>query len=234
MAAIALWTILGFLLGSVPFAYVVVMATMGRDVRDYGDGNPGAMNAWRAGGWHLGVPSIALDVLKGAIPVGLAHYAYGISGWEIVPIALAPIIGHAYTPFLGFKGGKAVSVSYGVWTGLMFWKGPLILAVAQGVFFIFLASDAWVTVLGMAALFGFLFLSGAQNQIMAVAMGNLAVFAQRYFRVLRRGLKPRLGRPFQWIDTSHWTDVKPHHGTAGEAENSGTAGGNAEGDAARH
>ncbi|MFH1736684.1 MAG: glycerol-3-phosphate acyltransferase, partial [Actinomycetota bacterium] len=179
MVAVALWSILGFLLGSVPFAYVLVMVIIGKDVRHFGDGNPGAMNAWRAGGWPIGVPAIILDFLKGAIPVGLAHQVYGLSGWVIAPIALAPILGHAYTPFLGFRGGKSVSVTYGVWAGLLSWSGPLLLAVGQGLFFIFLASDSWVTVLGAAAFAGFLFLYGEGAPILAIAAGNLAVFVQR-------------------------------------------------------
>jgi acyl phosphate:glycerol-3-phosphate acyltransferase len=204
MKTIAIWSILGFLLGSVPFAYVLTMRFMGEDVRHFGDGNPGAMNAWRAGGWQLGLPAIILDFLKGAIPVGLAHQVYGISGWGIVPIALAPILGHAYSPFLGFKGGKAVSVTYGVWAGLLSWQGPLMLAVGQGLFFIFLASDSWVTVLGATTFFGFLVLNGQSTPVLTVVAVNLMVFFQRYSRDLRHGLKPRYNRPFEWLDTSHW------------------------------
>lgn len=204
MVAVALWSILGFLLGSVPFAYVLVMVIIGEDVRNFGDGNPGAMNAWRAGGWQVGVPAIILDFLKGAIPVGLAHQVYGLSGWVIAPIALAPILGHAYSPFLEFRGGKSVSVTYGVWAGLLSWPGPLLLAVGQGLFFIFLASDSWVTVLGAAAFLGFLFLYGEGAPVLVVAGGNLAVYIQRYWRDLKHGLKPRFNRPFEWLDTSHW------------------------------
>lgn len=204
MVVVALWSILGFLLGSVPFAYVLVMVIIGKDVRHFGDGNPGAMNAWRAGGWPIGVPAIILDFLKGAIPVGLAHQVYGISGWAIAPIALAPILGHAYTPFLEFRGGKSVSVTYGVWAGLLSWPGPLLLAVGQGLFFIFLASDSWVTVLGATAFVGFLFLYGEAAPVLSIAAGNVAVFVQRYWHDLQRGLKPRFNRPFQWLDTSHW------------------------------
>jgi acyl phosphate:glycerol-3-phosphate acyltransferase len=203
MKAIALWSILGFLLGSVPFAYVLTMGFMGEDVRHFGDGNPGAMNAWRAGGWQLGLPAIILDFLKGAITVGLAHQVYGINGWAIIPIALTPILGHAYSPFLGFKGGKAVSVTYSVWAGLLSWQGPLMLAVGQGLFFVILASDSWVTVLGAAAFFGFLVLSGQSTPVLTIGAVNLMIFFQRYSRNLRQGLKPRFNRPFEWLDTSH-------------------------------
>jgi acyl phosphate:glycerol-3-phosphate acyltransferase len=194
MKAVLLWTILGLFTGSVPFASIVVRSFMNADVRDYGDGNPGGMNAWRAGGWRLGAPVIILDILKGTLPVGMAHFAYGIGGWAIVPIALAPIIGHAYTPFLDFKGGKSVAVSYGVWLGLTGWQGPLMLAVGQGIFFIFIASDSWTTLLGMGAFIFFLYLFRFQTPLIVLAGINLAIFIQRYFKDLKPGLRPRFGK----------------------------------------
>jgi glycerol-3-phosphate acyltransferase PlsY len=60
-----------------------------------GDGNPGAVNAWRAAGGRAGVPAGLFDFLKAAVPVGLANWVFGVSGWGLLPIALAPIVGHA-------------------------------------------------------------------------------------------------------------------------------------------
>ncbi len=200
MRTIILWVLLGFFLGAVPFAYIMVKLALDKDVRDFGDGNPGGMNAWRAGGWKVGSLVIILDILKGLLPVGLAHFNYGIGGWTIVPIALAPILGHAYSPFLDFKGGKSVSVTYGVWAGLTGWQGPLIFAACQGAFLVIMASDAWITVLGMVAgslvMYGF----GYEVPFVTLAAANALIFAERYRRTLVMGPKFRLHRPFKWID----------------------------------
>jgi glycerol-3-phosphate acyltransferase PlsY len=209
MLAIISWTVAAYLLGAIPFSLILTKIVTGKDVRDFGDGNPGATNAWRAGGWRVGLTAIFLDALKGAAPAGLAVAAYGLDSWAMLPIAAAPIIGHAYSPFLGFKGGKSVSVSYGVWLGLLFWKGPLALAIGQGMFFIFLASDAWITVLGAAVMLIFYLTFDLGTPVAVLAALNIAVFVQRYWDILKRGLKLRHNRPFEWVDTGHWRDNRP-------------------------
>ncbi len=102
-----MWTVVGFVCGSLMFAYWLGRLWLHVDIRDYGDGNPGAGNAWRAGGWRLGLPAALLDYAKAAIPVALAHYGAGIDGWGIVPVALAPVLGHAFSPFMGFRAARA-------------------------------------------------------------------------------------------------------------------------------
>ena len=96
---IALWTIIGFCSGSIPFSYWLGKIFLHTDIRQYGDGNPGAFNAWRAGKYKIGLPALILDYLKGAIPVGLAKNVFGISGFGLIPIALSPVFGHAFSPF---------------------------------------------------------------------------------------------------------------------------------------
>ena len=73
------WIVVGFLCGALPFAVWLPRLIAGADVRRYGDGNPGAFNAWKAGGWHTGLPVLLLDFFKGALPVGLAHYTGGLA-----------------------------------------------------------------------------------------------------------------------------------------------------------
>jgi len=130
MKSLFLWSLLGFLLGSVPFSYWSGRLLLKTDVRQYGDGNPGGANAWKAGGWRIGLVAIFLDIAKGLLPVVLAR-RYGVADWGLVPIALAPVLGHAFTPFLGFHGGKALAATGGVWLGLIGVEAPL----AYGLFF---------------------------------------------------------------------------------------------------
>ena len=122
-----LWTGFGFLVGAMPFSYWLGRIVLHTDIRLYGDGNPGAISAWRAGTWRIGLPAMLLDYLKGAVPVSLAHLAFGISGWSLVPIALAPVLGHAFSPFMRFRGGKAIAATFGIWTGVLLAEGPMVL-----------------------------------------------------------------------------------------------------------
>lgn len=113
-----IWAMLGFFTGSIPFSVLLSRLFLKDDVRRYGDGNPGGANAWKAGGWSMGVLVTLLDMAKGYLPVMLALNS-GITGWEIVPVALAPILGHAFSPFLKFRGGKALAATGGVWFALL-------------------------------------------------------------------------------------------------------------------
>jgi len=189
-----LWTGLGFLLGAMPFSYWLGLLVLQTDIRHYGDGNPGAANAWRAGGWRLGLPASLLDYLKGAVPVGLAHFACGSSGWELVPVALAPVLGHAFSPFLGLRGGKALAVTFGIWTGLTLGEGPIMLGVFFSLFFLLQTVDAWAVVLGMLGLLAHFLMRQAAFPTLAIWGGNLIVLTWKHRHDL---LQPSRLRP--WI-----------------------------------
>ena len=113
MIADALIVVGGYLLGSIPFGYVIPRLVRGDDVRRHGSGNVGASNVWRVYGPSLGVPVALLDVAKGFFPalVGLA-----VGGdWVGVLAGAAAMVGHARPLFLGFsKGGKMVATAGGV------------------------------------------------------------------------------------------------------------------------
>ena len=125
-----IWSCIGFILGSIPFSVWLGRVVLHKDIRAYGDGNPGAANVLRAGGRLVGVVAILLDFAKGAIPVGVAVFVVRMSGWRLVPVALAPVLGHAFSPFLSFRGGKAIATTFGVWTGLTLWLGPTIIGLS--------------------------------------------------------------------------------------------------------
>jgi glycerol-3-phosphate acyltransferase PlsY len=145
-----LFTIISFLLGSIPFSLIIGRWAAGVDIRQFGDHNPGATNVYRAAGIEWYIPALLLDALKGALPVGVAWYLVGVEGWQIIPIALAPIFGHAFSPWLGFRGGKAVATTFGIWTGLTLAAGPIILGVLLVLMYALMTIDAW------AMLFAFL------------------------------------------------------------------------------
>jgi glycerol-3-phosphate acyltransferase PlsY len=132
------WISLAFFCGSLPFSVWLGKLTMGLDVRQVGDGNPGATNVFRAGSKLTGLLVLILDIGKGALPVGMAYYVLELRGPAMFLVASAPLLGHIFSPFLGFRGGKGIAVSFGVWIGLTVWKISLpaliILMIANALF----------------------------------------------------------------------------------------------------
>lgn len=198
VGAVFLWTVLGFFAGSLPFSVWIGRLVARADVRRWGDGNPGAANAWRAGGWRAGLPALLLDYLKGATPVALARFGAGIDGWGLVPVALAPVLGHAFSPFLRFRGGKAIAATFGVWSGLTLWAGPTVMGLALTLAVALNRTDAWSAVFGMVALGVYLLLTGAPGPLLAVWAGNLALILWKHRRDLRTPprARPWLRKPF--------------------------------------
>jgi len=114
-------TVIAFLSGSVMYSYFVPKFFYHIDVRKSGsDANPGAANAISAVGLPLGLLCMAFDVLKALVPVYIAVSVIHLSGFSIVPVIVAPVLGHAFSPFLKFRGGKAISATFGSLLGILF------------------------------------------------------------------------------------------------------------------
>src|SRR5690606_14820148 len=111
------WTALAWLSGSLMFSYWLGCLKR-RNLREVGDGNPGGVNLLKAVGIGWGLAGIALDFLKGYVPLVLLLWNGAVTGYELVPVAIAPVLGHAFSPFLKFQGGKAIAVTFGVWSAL--------------------------------------------------------------------------------------------------------------------
>lgn len=172
---VALATAVTFFLGSLPFAVWLGRLVAHSDVRTVGDGNPGTANAFKVGGWKTGVPTLVLEVGKAGVPVGFANLALGLRAWALVPVAVAPIVGHAFSPFLRCRGGKAIAATFGSWIGLTGFWHPLALGLGMGVCFAVQTVDAW-TVVGGMLLFGlFLFVTGGPLAVLTFWGLNLAL-----------------------------------------------------------
>lgn len=175
------WVLAGFFAGALPFSVWIGRLAMGKDIRLFGDGNPGAFNVFRAGGRGWGWLAILLDGLKGAIPVGLANFWAGYEGWSLACIALAPVLGHAFSPFLRLRGGKGLAVTFGVWTGLSLWLAPTILGGLFAVFLWIFRRDVWAVFLGQAGLgLAFAWLSVDRTWFVVWA-GSTAILIVKYF-----------------------------------------------------
>jgi acyl phosphate:glycerol-3-phosphate acyltransferase len=111
--------VFSFLCGSIPTGYLLIKISKQQDIRTIGSGNIGSTNVRRAGGFGLSLATQAIDILKGLIPVGITWllsqtYQRGEEETLLVAaVALASILGHDFSPFLGFRGGKGVNTTLG-------------------------------------------------------------------------------------------------------------------------
>lgn len=190
MDSVMLWTLLAFLAGSMPFSVWLGYLFARKDVRTVGDGNPGGWNAWLAGGFAVGLTVGLLDVFKGFIPVSLA-VANGVSGWGIVPVALAPVLGHAFTPFLRFRGGKAVAATLGVWMALIGANSWIAYAVLALLSLLFQAENAWSAIAGMLGLGIYLWIIQCPVEVIAAWGGNFLIMLYKHRKELRLPLPIR-------------------------------------------
>lgn len=146
------YVIAAFLCGSIPFSFWLGKLFLKVDVRQVGDGNPGAANVFKAGGKVVGILSLLLDVTKAALPVGLAYHNLAIRGVPMFFIAVAPILGHVFSPFLGFKGGKGLASALGVWIGLTIWKASLAGVIGTLLGIALTTVPGWAVLLGLVGI----------------------------------------------------------------------------------
>ncbi|MGC9293100.1 MAG: glycerol-3-phosphate 1-O-acyltransferase PlsY [Acidobacteriaceae bacterium] len=144
------WTIaaIAYLLGSIPFGYLLVWAFRKEDIRQRGSGNIGATNVLRSGSRWLGLLTLLLDVGKGCTAVVLARYfigqhpnSGGDAGHAAVIAAIFAVFGHVFPIWLHGKGGKGVATAFGVFVAL----APLSALSAMGMFFVIFALTRYVS-----------------------------------------------------------------------------------------
>ena len=144
-----------YILGSVPNALWIGKVFKGIDIREHGSKNTGSTNAARVLGAKLGILTLILDISKGAIPVALSLFMKadllenitGISNLDFIMIGIFAIVGHSFSIFMKFKGGKAVATTVGVFTVLV----PKALLLAAVVFFVIFALTRYVSVSSITA-----------------------------------------------------------------------------------
>jgi glycerol-3-phosphate acyltransferase PlsY len=174
------FVLIGFFCGSIPFSLILGKLLAKKDIRSVGDGNPGGTNALKAGGLKVGAPAILLDIFKGFVPVYLAQ-RFGVTGWSLVPVCLAPVFGHAFSPFLRFRGGKALGATGGAWVAIVgLWAFPIYAALAVPATLL-QTEDAWSACAGMLALLGYSILFGQPWMVgFAVMNAMLIVWTHRH------------------------------------------------------
>ena len=110
--------VLGYLLGSIPTAYIAGRITRGVDIRQHGDANAGAANAYRVLGARVGVVVFVVDAGKGWLAVFIAQSG-GLHQYSVLAVGLAAVVGHNWSIYTGFRGGRGVSTSIGVFLNII-------------------------------------------------------------------------------------------------------------------
>jgi glycerol-3-phosphate acyltransferase PlsY len=116
--------ILAYLLGSIPFGYLIVRLKSGADVRQTGSGGTGATNVTRKAGKSAGIITLLLDALKGVAAVLIARWLTGTPGtsWMVAGAAVLAVVGHCFPVWLRFKAGKGVATGLGVFLTIVPWS----------------------------------------------------------------------------------------------------------------
>ena len=175
-----LMSVVGFLSGSLMFsAWLPRLA--GGDVHRVGDGNPGAANAFRAAGPVIGACALLLDFLKGWLPTAAAYWLLGIRGWWLAPVIVAPVLGHAFSPFLRLRGGKAITTTFGVWSGMTLWEAPSLLGGVLAICkLVFRLRDDWSIFVALVSLLAYLLWRHPDPALVAAWAANAAVVVLKH------------------------------------------------------
>ena len=141
MTALAPWLVAAYLLGAIPTSYLVVRVLKGQDLRTLGSGNLGATNLYRVLGWKYAVPVGLFDLAKGLVPVAVFGPRAGQGELGALLLGAAAVVGHVFSVFVRFRGGKGVATGAGVVLGLAPWA----FAVGLGVWLLTVAVSGYVS-----------------------------------------------------------------------------------------
>jgi glycerol-3-phosphate acyltransferase PlsY len=192
--------LLGYLLGSIPFGYIVCRAR-GVDVTQYGSGRTGGTNVLRTAGKKAAAVSIGCDVLKGALAVLLARWLAGTE-LAVALAGFAAVVGHNHSIFIGFRGGAGTGTSMGAYFFMAPWP-TLIVGLSSAFIGFVLLRYASVTsllivfLMSPALLIGVLFFDQpVEHLAFALAVGSLVLWSHRpNIKRLLQGTERRIGEP---------------------------------------
>lgn len=175
------WLLAAYLLGATPTSYIAGRLAKGIDLREQGSKNLGATNVYRVLGWRWAIPVGLIDIAKGALPVALfGAWAHGAPGFPVF-LGLAAVLGHIFSPYVGFKGGKGVATAAGMFLAL----APVAVVIALPVWGLCLWATGYVSLSSIlvAVVFPVLVLltthGAAPTLIASIGLALLIVYAHR-------------------------------------------------------
>ena len=174
---VVLAVLASYLLGATPTSYIAGKVGRGIDLREHGSKNLGATNVYRILGWKCAIPVALIDIAKGALPVLLFSHP----AWLAVTVGAAAVLGHMFSPYVGFKGGKGVATAAGMFLAL----APAAVLIAIPVWGVCLWLTGYVSLSSIIAVLSVpvtvaLFQPGSPSVFWAsVALVALIIFAHR-------------------------------------------------------
>lgn len=198
MPSAPLWLLVSYFLGAVPTSYLLSRLFAGIDLRQHGSGNLGATNLYRVLGWKYAIPAALVDIAKGVVPVLV--FAPQVSDSQLFALAcgVAAIVGHVFSVFVGFKGGKGVATAAGVMLAL----APIALLVSAAVWGILVRLTGYVSLGSIVAAavlpFAIYLLEDSRTPalvwIAAAIAAAVIILHWRNIQRLIRGTENRFGR----------------------------------------
>lgn len=194
-----------FISGSVMYSYYLRKFAK-VSANNNGDGNPGVLNLWKAAGWKYGVAGMILDYMKGIFPLLIFILTgFAENHYIIALAAVAGIAGHAFSPFLKFRGGKGITTTFGAWTVMTKWEGPSLFGIILGAIYILMkkrkgeltpGEDALIVVFAFAGLLIYTLYSVLRGNyaLMIFYIGNLFIVIYKHKRELSGILTEKLRR----------------------------------------
>ncbi len=185
------WILVAFFISSIPWPMVLGFLFLNRDIREIGDNNPGGTNAWKMGGWKIGISSIFLDLSKAFVPVYCVINFTGIESWGISAVAVGSLLGNAFTPFLKFRGGKSLAVTGGIWIAIS--NGWLIIPVmiSLATFHSLQRTHVWTIILTMFVILSWVILRDPSTSIIIFWLFNLNLIVLKHRNEIIEGIIPR-------------------------------------------
>lgn len=189
-----------FLLGACPFSIWIGRWFLKKDITQYGDGNPGAANVFRAGNIKLGLFAVLLDILKGIPFVYITYAVFDLSMRVVVAVGLGAILGHAFSPLLKFKGGKSVAVTFGVIIAMPQVDILVVFILFTVLGLIFIEQHSWVVIPGPLGTLIYLLMTRGGSWELLFMICILALFVVKQYDGLRSfpRFKPRL---INWLQS---------------------------------
>ncbi len=204
MTSVLLAAVGAYAVGGIPFSYIAGKLAKGIDLREHGSGNLGASNTYRILGGRIALAVLILDIAKGLVPVLVASRfdAAGAEPFHALAATTGAILGHLFSPYLKFSGGKGIATSAGAFAGLAPWAFAVALAVFAAVFaarrIVSLASLAAAVTLPIAVVAMPAFGLGVRHDsvLWVTVIVMLAVIWKHRgnIRRLRAGTEPALAR----------------------------------------
>jgi glycerol-3-phosphate acyltransferase PlsY len=198
MPSAVLWLLVSYFLGAIPTSYLLSRLFAGIDLRQHGSGNLGATNLYRVLGWKYAIPAALVDIAKGVVPVLV--FAPQVSDSQLFALAcgVAAIVGHVFSVFVGFKGGKGVATAAGVMLAL----APIALLVSAAVWGVLVRLTGYVSLGSIVAAavlpFAIYLLEDSRTPTLVWIAGAIAaaviILHWRNIQRLIRGTENRFGR----------------------------------------